>query len=314
MITFKEIPIWGVDNTNLYYRSYMSIINNFKRCCNQNLKIAFIDNTYWSGPDVVECASNYDHCIIFSLVDPPYTWHYLQELLGDKTKYILVGTDAPDIPAHFWLIYALLEFPNYSDKELLPKKMKVFLSYNKKPHLHRINLIKCMESRGLDALGILTTENTNIPGPETNDEMGLGDMSIWQSHFLNISNETIFRINPELIMSEKTFKPIIGLRPFVINGSPRYYDILEEWGIDFFDDLFPIDDLRKPESSLEALMNRNHNIICDIIEQLQNQNLEFLYYSILPRLIANRNRLKEIMIKEHQRLCVNDIFLDWKLR
>lgn len=222
----------------------------------------------------------------------------------------MVGTDAPDVPTHFWLVHGHLEFPRYQDADLLPQNMKVFLSYNYQPHEHRVKLIKHMQDRGLENFGYLSTYHKQL-GVVAGHEVGLGDLVYWQSHFLNIVNETTFRQHPELVVGEKIFKPILGLRPFIINGSPRFYDILESWGIDIFDDLFPVDDMRQPAPSLNHLMDRNHAIICDVIDRLKYQDLGVLYETLCPRLEYNRERIKELMFLEYRRLCEDDIELIW---
>ena len=308
MIYSHNIPVWHAQSPNQYYNSYQKIIDNFTRCCS-DFDVGFIDNTYITGPEVVKIISQYPRSVIFNLVDPPYTWHYLRELV-DPANCIFVGTDAPDIPTHFWLTHAHLEFPNYPIEDLLPKKMKAYLSYNFKPHEHRVNLIQHLTNRGLDHNGTITT-HVDQPGPNLGREVGLGELSVWQGHFLNIVNETVFRQHPELIMSEKIIKPLLGLRPFIINGSPRYYDILEDWGIDFFDDIWPIQEMRRPADSLASLMYRNHSIICDIIQSLVLQNLESLYRSLLPRIYRNRERTRQLMLAEYERLCINNIELNW---
>lgn len=310
MIKFDGIPIWPIDRPNRYYTTYQRIINNFERSC-KDKNVLFIDNTYLNGPEVLTRVAEHERSVIFSLVDPPYTWHYLQELL-QKHDYILVGTDSPDIPTHFWLVWAHLEFPRYTDQDLaFDKSSSIFLNYNYMPHEHRLNLIRHMNARDLQNFGITTTKLTQI-NCALGREVGLGDITVWQQHFLNIVSETVFRQHPELIISEKTLKPLLGLRPFIINGSPRYYDILESWGIDIFDDIWPISDMRQPGASLQSLMDRNHAIICDVVEILKKENLNLLYQKLLPRLQANRRRIQQLMQAEYQRLCVDDIELLWR--
>jgi len=308
MIYSYNIPVWHAQDPTQYYDSYQRIIDNFKRCCN-NIDVCFIDNTYITGPEVVKIVSQYPKSVVFNLVDPPYTWHYLRELV-DSANCIFVGTDAPDIPTHFWLTHAHLKFPNYTEQDLLPKKMKSYLSYNFKPHEHRVNLIRHLTNRNLDHNGTITTHVNQSKHPHEM-VLGLGELSIWQGHFLNIVNETVFRQHPELLMSEKILKPLLGLRPFIINGSPRYYDILEDWGIDFFDDIWPIQDMRQPADSLESLMHRNHSIICDVIQELASQDLQCLYQLLLPRLYRNQEKTKQLMLAEYERLCINNIKLNW---
>jgi hypothetical protein len=55
------------------------------------------------------------------------------------------------------------------------------------------------------------------------DIHSLGNLDIWQQHFLNVVGETEFMHWDNMFISEKTWKPILGLRPFVINGQTKIY-------------------------------------------------------------------------------------------
>jgi hypothetical protein len=49
-----------------------------------------------------------------------------------------------------------------------------------------------------------------------NDIVTLGNISRWQRHLVNIVTETSWDISQSNFFSEKTYKPILGLRPFLI--------------------------------------------------------------------------------------------------
>jgi len=91
VIKFYKIPPWPVNIDNRYYTTYRAIIDNFDRCC-KDKDVLFIDNTYLDGPEVVTRVAEYRRSIIFNLLDPPYTWHYLQELLKKKIIFWLGPT------------------------------------------------------------------------------------------------------------------------------------------------------------------------------------------------------------------------------
>ena len=124
------------------------------------------------------------------------------------------------------------------------KNGKHFLCYNRKPHDHRVAFMnKIMwgveHRQGLSNFGIVsaTIEHPNNTYPTTitldenhdpktlkiinewegqneNDIISLGDAGHWERHFLTVVTETT--IHTDVLLSEKTFKPIIGLRPFII--------------------------------------------------------------------------------------------------
>jgi hypothetical protein len=126
------------------------------------------------------------------------------------------------------------------DQELLLSTDKIDQAYmclNRKPHQHRMRLYHGLEDAGLLDLGIVSMGGNPVPirsleedcegqeiapngGKEqfgiTNDIVSLGNINNWQRHFVNVVTETIWDIEPSDFLSEKTFKPILGLRPFLI--------------------------------------------------------------------------------------------------
>ena len=316
MITKKNIPIWKTagKHESTYKTSYMKIINNFeKNCLKQfpNSTILFLDNTYSNGNEVLNiiAESNYNVVFIFSLVDPPYTWHYLKELCEKqfpKVKFIFIGNDAPDFNIPFGLLWSFDAFPKYSIQQVYPTNFNhVYLNYNGKKHEHRIRFAQKIKDNSLESLGFFTLYSKEFQ--EQKDDFGLGNLDIWNSHFLNIVSETTFRIAPELLLSEKTFKPLVGLRPFIINGSPRYYTVLKELGFDCFDDIFPVEELSKNELTVEATMEKSHNIICNVIKELSQQNLKEKYKELYPRLLKNREHFFNIGQQLTKIFCEEDL-------
>jgi len=56
---------------------------------------------------------------------------------------------------------------------------------------------------------------------------------------LHIIGATEFSPDANLFVSETQFKPIIGLRPYLINGNPKTYEWLERQGFKTFNKYFP---------------------------------------------------------------------------
>jgi hypothetical protein len=83
----------------------------------------------------------------------------------------------------------------------------------------------------------------------------------------------------------------LGLRPFIINGSPNIYKWLKEFEFDCFEDIFPVSELELNDS--DSFKFKNHQIICNVVKELCNTNLEELYNSLLPRLIQNQRLFYE---------------------
>ena len=91
-----------------------------------------------------------------------------------------------------------------------------------------------------------------------------------------------------VFITEKTFKPILGRRPFIILGDNNVYSVLKEWGFDTFDDLFG-NGYNTPSTEDRIIW------ITDVIRDLSKQkNLDKLLLSLKPRLENNYKNLLEI--------------------
>ena len=180
------------------------------------------------------------------------------------------------------------------------------MNYNRKPHQHRVSLVNRFEEHDLIKYGITTLGNSKYSLNDKHDDFveygandvvgdvgipndiySLGNLDIWNKCFLNIVSETQFEYSPNAFVSEKIYKPIIGLRPFVINGSPSIYAWLKNMGFDCFDDLFPVNEL-SDNNCVPGARFKNHSAIIDSVKDLIGQDLNKLYASLLPRLLNNQ--------------------------
>ena len=99
------------------------------------------------------------------------------------------------------------------------------------------------------------------------------------------------------VISEKTIKPILGLRPFVVLGDDRLYDKLHEWGIDTFDDYFGNGyNCQYYDARIRWIVDC---VNCVVREK---DNLNQWYQSILPRLINNKKKLEEQILVNHSNI------------
>ena len=127
------------------------------------------------------------------------------------------------------------------------------------------------------------------------DIHSLGNLDLWQRHFLTVVSETEFLPWDPTFVSEKTWKPIIGLRPFVINGQSKAYQWLQARGFRTFNHLWPGD--------LDTATEHNtHAGIASAIQWLSTQNLSELYQQLLPDLEHNQQRYWEFCQEQHQRV------------
>jgi hypothetical protein len=235
---------------------------------------------------------------------------------NNSKKTIHIGNTEGLYYFNFWAEFIRMNFDSFFDTKytVLPNFKKVYMCLNRKPHAHRLFLInelieKNLTDKGLISLGdseklmiideqlddiVLLGENA-VHGkmPIKNDILTLGDAKNWNSFFINVVTETT--IHTDLFISEKTWKPIIGLRPFLILGDNNVYPKLKSLGFDTFDDLFG------------TWWNDNNwekraKSIVDILENFRLEECIKHYKNILPRLIKNRERFLIYINENKQRI------------
>ena len=201
--------------------------------------------------------------------DPDIVWDFLDT--SDNKVVIFSHIDPSDCRATtkgfnhnnvFWLDCSIVCFWEYYTSHNITKVSPPildldFLCYQRKPNHHRPLVYDILKDRnGIVTLGTMAfdinkdiTCSSNITdvdylngngGPITkNDVDTLGDMKTWDRCFLNIVSET--RSSPnDRFYSEKTFKPMMGKRPFVTLGATSsYYKALHDKGYVTFEKDFP---------------------------------------------------------------------------
>jgi hypothetical protein len=228
-------------------------------------------------------------------------------------KIVEMGyTERPDsIAIDFWAICMLNLFsiPDVSQVRFNFDPGNLFLCYQHKPHLHRQYLKHLVDHSDCRDKGIITLSQPQTgtylyPGLEpavdphsqcwsyASDDMEqasltLGDLQRWQNSFLIITSETVSN-RVSCFLSEKTYKPIIGLRPFVINGGPKIYQWLEKFGFDTFEDLWPTVDLRSHDG-YENHCKKIMSIVQYVCDHTPDQ-IRSWYQSLMPRLVRNREQ------------------------
>jgi hypothetical protein len=272
-----------------------------------------------------------------------FDWHYPIENLEffngiTKPTIHKINYKGDEYHFDFSAIQCAKFFRKYQEDELDLKDPKyVFVNYNRKPSEHRIQLFEKLHQEGLADKGILTISSyVNDKGetveaslnedfndyrewgaydePTTpwqdyttpNDIYSLGRMDIWQSHFVNVVSEGRFDLNNDMFVSEKIWKPIIGMRPFMINNTHQLYDHLEKNGFDTFRDIWPIpydQDEEEPWLATKEV----HDYIINNLKWVERQNLKELYQDIRPRLLANRKRFFEHA--QEQKKVLENLFL-----
>lgn len=183
-----------------------------------------------------------------------------------------------------------------------------FMNLNRKPHWHRKKLYNDLESRGLLEHGLVTMGSTiptrarllpqddvycilaPNPGPEqygiANDIMSLGNPANWRRHFLNIVTETVFDITQNNFVTEKIYKPILGMRPFLVYalGADRW--LIDRGFRTYSQDFGDITDLDLTDPY----------VIPDFLSILIKQGPDYWrqkYIDLLPKIQYNKQRFLE---------------------
>ena len=179
----------------------------------------------------------------------------------------------------------------------------LYLAYNRKPTIHRVWLMDELVKHNLMDRGWITFEHGHYPmidaktgetdqnkhtadlrfsRPE--DICSLGDLAKWRDSYLIVVSETDH--DDPYQLSEKTWKPIFGMRPFLINGRREVYKVLEKLGLYTAKDFFK-------DSTLDC----HYESVAKQIQVLYEKTPEELYRlweDQYEMLLYNRRRMFEI--------------------
>jgi hypothetical protein len=264
----------------------------------------------WLAPDLIEIgkewASNKNNKTVFLFMSDPHK----REWIGECKNFIYLTPDK----FIFWLLAVDRYFLMPSIEEVkLNTISNNFLCYQRKVFPNRQLLFDLLKNE----TGIITLSNNdfseinsklhpeailneilpdeNIPShlmmPE--DIWSLGNMDVWNSSFLVISTETTHDFDT-IFMSEKSFKPIIGMRPFIQYAPPRWTAMLKDRGFELFNEDFGYEQGDSYEEQSCQIKN--------VVENLKNENLENLYKKLYPKILHNRENFKSIAKNEWNKL------------
>ena len=267
----------------------------------------------------------YDNVFFLATVDPPYLND--TELREVKNKlqalkiFYLGNFDSP-YNFNFFASVIANKFKFYTKDELLLTNLKyIYINYNRKPKLHRVNFVKRLIANDLLKLGTVTlgTDSTNdlllTIGEKDEDYLEYGNsknhwgifgvphdmyslhcMDRWKSSFLYINAATEFNPVNDLFCQQDTFKPMLGLRPFVINGVQRTYRWLRLNGFKTFNHYWPHIDIENGPV---------HDTLIELIKHLQSlksSEILAIYTDMLPDLTYNKDRFFEFAREQQYKM------------
>ena len=259
--------------------------------------------------------------LFFNFVDPIYdlsTWYDVfdrcKKFIRDQDIVCIGQMDSNKIrldhPFIYWAVYAADNFRVYTEEETKPQSFdNLFLCYNRKPHWHRTMLYEQFKKYHLLDGGIFTLGNydpnevkninAGVLQSETNtkekhgefnipnDTMTLGDLDLWCSHLLTIVTETqhLPRVGFPFF-SEKIWKPMIGMRPFLLIGDAGSIRYLRDHGFHTFNELFGI---HNDDATIDDVVGAVKNFASDPAE---------VYASIIEKLRHNKKRFYEFALEQ----------------
>ena len=293
-------------------------------------------NTTWFGPqfnngeydkfiNLVNNNRQFDNLFLLAAADPVFLNQdqitQLKDRLGAK-KLFLIGHFDTEYYFNFHATVVPKYFKSYQDNELVLKTPQyIFLNYNRKPRDHRTEFVDKLIANNLDKHGVITLGNKITLGekienyregnwgmPDTygipHDIHSLGNMELWQNHFLTVVSETEFWPWDNMFISEKTWKPILGLRPFIINGQTKIYKYLRSQGFKTFNHYFSGIEL---ENLKEFEIHDSLVLAIKQLSLLDKKEIHAMYQDMLPDLNHNKKRFFEFA--QEQQYKMNNLFV-----
>lgn len=113
---------------------------------------------------------------------------------------------------------------------------------------------------------------------------GFGEYKLWQSALFHVVSETVF-YEPKLHLTEKIFKPIVSMRPFILVGAPGNLEYLRSYGFETFDRWIDesYDKILDPGLRLESITNELVKV-----SQLSPNQLADMHHEMKPLLEHNK--------------------------
>jgi len=282
----------------------------------------------------------FDNLFFLTTVDPPSItkdeYNRVASMLGNPTVYYIGNFENSAYEFNFFSYAVNDNFEEYNNSDIILSELKYYyICYNRKPREHRVNLVRILKDNDLLQYGIVTLgkpditydndpnndlylsigenpldyykqgdwfakdDTTGIP----HDLFSLHNMEAWNHHFLYINGATQFWPWDDVYVMQDQYRPIIGLRPFLINGNPRTYKWLRNNGFKTFTQYFPFVAIE------DEYEDKVHTNLLKVIQWLIVQpksNIINMYRDMLPDLIYNQNRMKEFA--KEQRVKMENMF------
>jgi hypothetical protein len=259
----------------------------------------------------------FDRIVLVAMLDAaiPKTEWYQEFGCPVYTMGYYPGANSID----FWAVFVnqFFECPKLSDLMTHDLVDCAYMCLNRKPHWHRVQLYRQLTALSIADQGLVSMggdghavqqlhidcEHDDLAPNATRDQTGLpndiasiGNLSNWQRSFLNVVTETVYNINQNHFVSEKIFKPIVGLRPFLVYDTDGASSWLTACGFDpYIHDFTDISDLdlSRPENIPEFLKTLCEQPTC---------YFQSKFVALMPKLLYNRNRFATYVAEQKHKI------------
>ena len=277
----------------------------------------------------------FDNLFLLSVIDPLYLMEkHISEMcvrFGIKKTYRIGMFDVGKYEWNFHAIVGDNLMPKYNNEDVTLKNCnKDFLCYQRKPRAWRVDFVKLLKENNLIDNGIITlgakTENdhdwskgrtwepitldeSHDPyrndgqnnkahyGGIPNDLVTVGSLDVWNRCFLYISSETVFDHWEPIFVNERIWKPMIGLRPYIIQGNPKTYQWLERNGFRTFNQYWSHIDLKHSTDVLN-----DHVSVLKFLRDKSKEEKMSMYQDMLSDLIHNKQRFYEFSREQKHKM------------
>jgi len=277
----------------------------------------------------------FDNLFLLSVIDPLYLMEkHISEMcvrFGIKKTYRIGMFDVGKYEWNFHAIVGDNLMPKYNNEDVMLKNCnKDFLCYQRKPRAWRVDFVKLLKENNLIDNGIITlgakTENdhdwskgrtwepitldeSHDPyrndgqnnkanyGGIPNDLVTVGSLDVWNRCFLYISSETVFDHWEPIFVNERIWKPMIGLRPYIIQGNPKTYQWLERNGFRTFNEYWSHIDLKHSTDVLN-----DHISVLKFLRDKSKEEKMSMYQDMLSDLIHNKQRFYEFSREQKHKM------------
>jgi|APCry1669189534_1035231.scaffolds.fasta_scaffold05846_2 hypothetical protein len=212
-----------------------------------------------------------------------------------------VGYDSKNYVTPWCLITTLLNKNPSSDYELKKDFKYTFCCYNNQPRPYRIELVTKLCEEKLVEDNLVTFKKGYFPiidekygniepilrtQPKIDNSYtffdivcNVGDLKIWRDFYCWVATESL--VNDPYWLSEKVFKPLFCLKPYLIYSDDNTYKLLDKMGFYTPAELF--DDKNLEQNNIETISQKLIQL-----NNMSKEELYTLYQKQLPMLIHNR--------------------------